>query len=565
MLHTSHTTHGSPTAAPGVPALRLHGHPRVEGTPRPLTLRHGLALLARLAESRVPLGRDGLAPLLWPDAPLATARSRLRRLVHQVHEQTGSLLVAADGDTLRLADGVRCDLHATRVTMSALATLTAPAAGPGIDPERVAPLLAPEVAGFLDGFTLGSDAFDDWAQQVRSLHQSTLAQALSQAADQALASVDGADPLLATAIALAAADALLRLDPCHEAAHATRIGARALQGDAAAVESAYLACAAVLREELGVRPSALVEQAYARALAALREQQPEIRWAPAPGDAGDGGDDGGGHVAHVAWGRGPRTVVALWGLMSHVEVALEEPRAKGFLDQLARHNRVVMLDRRGTGLSERIGTTPGLESGAQDILATLNHLGVQRAWLFGSAVGGTQALDFALRHPGRVAGLILYGTSAVGRRHSDAPWGLADADVQPWLQSLTDPAHYRRSLRCFAPSVADDPAVQRWYARLLRHAGTPRAVAAMLMALRDVDLRTQLHRVQVPTLVLHRRGDRLVPLAAGRQIAAAVPRAEITVLDGDDHFLWYGDSAAVLAAVQAFLAREGRGVLPLAA
>lgn len=546
MLHTTHAI----TATAAAPVLRLHGHPRVEGSPRALALRHGLALLARLAESRVPLGRDGLAPLLWPDAPLATARSRLRRLVHQMHEQTGIALVAADGDTLRLADGLACDLHDTRTAIAALPSL------PGIDALRVAPLLASEVAGFLDGFCLGSEAFDDWAEQVRRAHQSALAQALERAAERALAAP--ADALLATA----AADALLRLDACSEAAHAARIGARALQGDAAGVESAYHACAAVLRQELGVRPSALVEQAYARALVLLREQQPEVAYAPAPGD------DGGGQVAHVAWGRGPRTIVALWGLMSHVEVALEEPRAKAFLDRLAQHNRVVMLDRRGTGLSERVGTTPGLDSSAQDILATLDHLGVQRAWLFGSAIGGTQALAFALRHPDRVAGLILWGTSAVGRRQPDAPWGLGDDDVQPWLQSLTDPAHYRRSLRCFAPSVADDPAVQRWYARLLRHAATPRAVAAMLDGLRGVDLRPALPRLRVPTLVLHRRGDRLVPLAAGRQIAAAVPQAELRVLDGDDHFLWYGDSTPVLAAVQDFVAREGQAArerLPLAA
>lgn len=538
--------------APAAPLrLQLHGHPGLLGTPRPLALRHGLALLARLAHAPQPQGRDAMAQLLWPEAALATARSRLRRLLHQMRVQTGAALVVADGDTLRLADAVCSDWQITRAAIAdALAAAVT-------DPAQAAPLLAPAAAGFLDGFVLDSEGFDDWVAQARREHQAALSRALEQLADRA-----GFDAAGIT-LAHAAADALLRLDPCSEAGHATRLRARARQGDAAGVESAYHACAQVLRDELGVRPSMRFEQAYAQALASLREQQPEVRYAPACDGAV--GAEPASHIAHVAWGRGPRTVVALWGLMSHVEVALEEPRARAFLDALALDSRVVMLDRRGTGLSERLGAAPGLDGGVQDVLAILDHLGVQRAWLFGSAVGGALALAFALRHPERVAGLILYGTSPVGGRRPDAPWGLGDGDLQPWLQTLSDPAQYGRSLRCFAPSVAEDPAVQRWYARLLRHAATPRAVAAMLRSLQAIDLRPQLGRLRVPALVLHRRGDRLVPLAAGRQLAAALPLAELRELEGDDHFLWYGDSAAVLAAVRDFIARDGRLALPIAA
>lgn len=519
------------------PWLRLHGHPRVEGTARPLTLRHGLALLARLAESREPLGRDGLVALLWPDAPPATGRGRLRRLLHQMQEQAGTELVAAEGDRLRLAPALGCDLHATRAAITTLSSC------PRLGEAHWAPLLAVEAAGFVEGFRLGSDAFDEWAAQVRRLHQSALTHALERCAASALS--PGGDPRQALAIA----DALLRLDGCNEAAHALRLQARAAQGDAAGVESAYHACASALREELGVRPSAVLEEAHARALAGLRALQPAIGYAPVGGD--------GGRVAHVAWGRGPRTLVALWGLVSHLEVGLEEPRARAFLDRLAGRNRVVVLDRRGTGLSERLGAMPGPEGSIQDILATLDHLGVQRTWLFGSAAGGTQALAFALRHPERVAGLVLYGASAVGWRRPDAPWGLDDDRLPRFLQSLTDPAHYVRSLRCVAPSVADDPAVQRWHARMLRQAATPHALAQIIEALRDVDLRPELRRLEAPTLVIHRRGDRLVPPEAGRQIAAAVPHAELHLLDGEDHLPWVGDADAVLAAIEGFVARAG--------
>ncbi|MCW5637295.1 MAG: alpha/beta hydrolase, partial [Rubrivivax sp.] len=324
------------------------------------------------------------------------------------------------------------------------------------------------------------------------------------------------------------------------------------------------------------RPArAASETGPARAAAAPgpARPQPEIRLASTSH----------GHVAYADWGADPRrggvnedgcgsatrpTLVVLWGVMSNLEVALDEPGARALLDRLAARYRVVMLDRRGSGLAERVGVSPDLESAAEDIVATLDAIGVRRAWLFGSSVGGTLALAFALRHPGRTAGLLLWGTSPVGRWREDWPYALPASKLDDWVAAFTEPARYHESLRVMAPSAADDPAMQRWYARLLRNSCTPRGTAALLRAYQAMDLRPQLAQIGVPTLVLQRRGDRIVPLEAGRRLAQAIPQARFQALDGDDHFLWLGETAVLEQAVQRFVDahdREGAGAQALAA
>ncbi len=514
--------------------LRLHAYPAVMigGTRVPVRLKRGLALLALLDDSGKPLGRAGLASTLWPDADATTGRGRLRRLVHELRGELGRDLVQGDGDALWLQPGCTSDLQATRAAINAVLQATpAPAAA-------VATLLQAGAEGVLAGFELDAEGYADWLAARRRHHRAQLQRALERIADQALAAADAER-------AEAVAARLLQLDPCAESAHAARMGACARRGDGAALETAYHEAATRLRDELGVRPSARLEAAYAEAGALLRTQHAPlaIRFA----------DTGQGEVAHASWGRGPQAIVMLWGMVSNLEVALEEPRARALLDRLAQRHRVVMLDRRGTGLSERVDVVPDAANAARDIVATLDSLGLQRAWLFGTSVGGTLALDFALRHPERSAGLLLYGTNACGAWAPDWPWSLRAEDFEPWVARLTEPEHYEASLRCFAPSVADDPAMQAWYARLLRNAASRRGTAASLRAYRDMDLRPQLHRLRLPTLVMHRRGDRTVPLAAGQRLAQAIPGARFEPLDGVDHFHWVGDSDSVLRPIEQFV------------
>jgi pimeloyl-ACP methyl ester carboxylesterase/DNA-binding SARP family transcriptional activator len=514
--------------------LQLHAYPRivVGGSAQPVRLKRGLALLALLADARAPLGRQHLAERLWPDADARTGRGRLRRLVHELGGLVGHSLVVADADTLALAPGCSVDLLDTGRAIEAVLRAASLAAAP------LDRLLAPGSEAVLAGFEIDAEAFGEWLGARRREHLARLQRALEHAAALAIAGQDG--PRCDTI-----ATRLLQLDPCAEGGHAARLAARALAGDSAGHEGAYHEAARVLRTELGVRPSARLEAVYAQGAALLQPQQPPgaIRYV----------DTGRGEVAHASWGQGPQAIVMLWGMVSNLEVAIEEPRARALLDRLARQHRVVMLDRRGTGLSERLGVVPDATHAAEDILATLDHLGIARAWLFGSSVGGTLALDFALRHPERTAGLLLFGTNARGAWAPDWPWAIRPEAFERWLASLTDPAHYAESLRQFAPTLADDPAFQHWYARLLRNAATRRGTAASLHAFQAMDLRPHLHRLRTPTLVMQRRDDRTVPQQAARWLAQAIPGARLALLEGSDHFHWVGDSAAVAARIEAFL------------
>jgi pimeloyl-ACP methyl ester carboxylesterase/DNA-binding SARP family transcriptional activator len=525
------------TSSPGSDVvLRLHGYPQVVlgGRSAPLKLKRGLALLAYLSEQRGRVGRDALAALLWPDARPGLGRGRLRRALHETHAVLGRALIDGDADALWLAPGVTSDLHATRAAAEAL---------------DLATLAASHAVQVLAGFTLGSDAFDDWAEQRRREQAALIGRALERGLAQALAQAPEHEPA-SLALAEQGARALLRLEPCAEVAHATLIEAAARRGDEAALEAAYFEAARVWREELGLKPSARLEAAYAHAGALLREASQPVDIAFAPTSQGQ--------VAHAVWGQGQGkdlpTIVALWGLMTNLEVGLDEPRVRAMLERLSRRHRVVMVDRRGMGLSERIGIAPTAASAQEDVLAVLDHLGERRAWLFGSSVGGTMALDIALRRPDRVAGLLLFGTSSSGRWSPETPWAPHARALEDWLARLSDPAHYDEGLRRFAPSVADDARVRAWYARLLRNAASRAGVAELLRGFHALDLRARLPRVAVPTLVMQRTGDRVVPLAAGEQLAAAIPGARLERLAGDDHFLWHGDAGAVVRAIEGFVA-----------
>lgn len=183
-------------------AVRLHGYPGVQvyGRAAALPLRHGLALVAYLADHPHPVGRDTLATLLWPDAPSGVARTRLRRLVHALHERIGRALVRGDHDALWLDAGVASDLHETERAIARVLL------GDALDVHALAPLLKPEASQVLAGFALDSDAFEDWLEQRRRVQHARLARALQRAVELARVARD-------RTAADAAALALLRLEP----------------------------------------------------------------------------------------------------------------------------------------------------------------------------------------------------------------------------------------------------------------------------------------------------------------------------------------------------------------
>jgi pimeloyl-ACP methyl ester carboxylesterase len=167
--------------------------------------------------------------------------------------------------------------------------------------------------------------------------------------------------------------------------------------------------------------------------------------------------------------------------------------------------------------------------------------------------GGPACIKFAADHPDRVAGLILFDSLAKGCAAPDYPHALQAGQYDLWLRQLVEVWGGPAGIETFAPSLADDPRARAWWAGLLRAASSPGAIKGVLEALRDTDVRHVLGRISVPTLVLHRRGDRAVRIGAGRHLASRIAQARFVELDGADHWAFAGDQQPVLAEIKQFV------------
>ncbi len=219
-----------------------------------------------------------------------------------------------------------------------------------------------------------------------------------------------------------------------------------------------------------------------------------------------------------------------------------------------------MFDRRGIGLSDRVGSAPGVEVTAEDIGTVLRAAQARRVVLFGASECGPACIKFAVDEPRLVAGLILFGSLAKGCWAPDYPYALRAGQFDVWRRQLVAEWGGPAGIETFAPSLARDPQARAWWAGLLRAASSPGGIWAVLQALRDTDVRNLLPRLSVPTLVLHRRNDQAVRLAAGRDMASHIRGAEFVELDGDDHWFFAGAQQPLIEAVKQFvnaLPRDG--------
>lgn len=520
----------------GVPALV------VKGRETRLSLKRAVALLAYLSFNAGPVPRTDLAAMLWPEADETVGRTRLRRLVYNIEDVVGRGILESENDCLALmARPVEVD--ALRFAQFARRAVEAATFDEGILAEArkwVARARCP----LLQGISFGSEAFDDWLLAASIEHEHLLARLLERTIDAL-----GTRREFATALDLA--EILIGLDVYREPSYVLLMQLHALQGHRAGVEATYTRCAEVLRAEFGVKPGPNTEQAYVRMSEDLkfalseRVEPPSVRFA----------EGGQGAVAYTMLGTGEQTLVLSPGFVCHIEIALEHPRFRAFVDALAGRFRVILFDRRGVGLSERLHATGTPAAMAADMLAILDHAGVSRAWLFGTSEGGLGAIRLAVDQPDRVQGLCLFGSLARGSAAPDYPWALTAASFDVWLRYLVAAWGGPADIETFAPSEKDDPALRAWWARMLRHAASPGGIETILTGLRDADLRADLGRIGVPTLVMHRRGDRAVRFEAGQHLARNIPGAVWQPLEGVDHFWFCGDSAAITKAILSFTAR----------
>jgi pimeloyl-ACP methyl ester carboxylesterase len=269
------------------------------------------------------------------------------------------------------------------------------------------------------------------------------------------------------------------------------------------------------------------------------------------------------HIAYQVVGEGAQNLVLVPGWVSHIEYAWEDPSLSHFLRRLASFSRLILLDRRGTGLSDRVNELPSLEQRMDDVRAVMDAAGVERAALFGLSEGGPMCLTFAATYPHRTSALILYGTFARMLRAPDYPIGVPAELLGKFLEFVEQSwGTGFLSADYFAPSMARDEAFRRSWARFERLAVSPAGIKALLRITQDTDARHALSVIRLPTLVIHRVGDHVVRVENARYIAERIQGAKYVELPGPDHFPFVGDTDAILDEVEEFLTGARRGQEP---
>ena len=258
------------------------------------------------------------------------------------------------------------------------------------------------------------------------------------------------------------------------------------------------------------------------------------------------------HIAYQVMGDGPIDLVIVPGFVSQVEAWPREPEGARFLRGLASFSRLIVFDKRGTGLSDRVSgqIAPSLDQRVDDVRAVLDAVGSKRAALLGVSEGAGLCVFFGATFPERTSALILCGGSPL------QPWGNhvdRDALLARFKQQFEDGWGRGVLAPMFAPSVVGDPRLERWMAHFERVSASPGAAFELLKWSCSVDVRAIVPSVRVPTLVVHRTGDRVAPLSAGRYFAKHIPGAVMKEHPGDDHIPIFGDSDAIVADIEEFL------------
>jgi class 3 adenylate cyclase len=270
------------------------------------------------------------------------------------------------------------------------------------------------------------------------------------------------------------------------------------------------------------------------------------------------------YLAYQVVGEGAFDLVFVPGFVSNIEEAWEDPNYRRFLERLASFSRLLLFDKRGTGLSDpvSIADLPTLEQRMDDLRAVMDAAGSKRAAIFGHSEGGVMSILFAATYPKRTIALITLGTFAKRVWSPDYPWAPTPEQRQRDYDDIDRTWGRQVDIGYYAPSMVGDEAFASWFARYFRRSASPQAALALMRMNTQADIRHVLSAVRVPTLVMNRVGDRDVNVEEARYIAARIPGAKLVVLSGADHSAWVGDTGPLLDEIEEFLTGVRRGPDP---
>jgi len=265
------------------------------------------------------------------------------------------------------------------------------------------------------------------------------------------------------------------------------------------------------------------------------------------------------NIAYQVLGKGPPDLVLVPGWVSNIDVFWEEPALARFFTRLSSFSRLILFDKRGTGLSDRVADMPSLEVRMDDVRAVMDHAGSERAALFGYSEGGAMSALFAATYPSRTSALIMHAAFARRTWAPDHPWGRTEAQAEAFVEQLQREWGGPVAIDKRAPSMAQDERARQWWARWLRSSASPGAAAMLVRMNADIDIRPVLSAIRVPTLLLHSVNDEYLDIATSRYMAERIPDAKLVEMAGVDHVPWGRDADAILDEIEEFLTGVRRG------
>ena len=332
---------------------------------------------------------------------------------------------------------------------------------------------------------------------------------------------------------------------------------------------AYREVRRMLTDELGIDPAPELQ----RLERAILAQDPALEWPGLPAAVGSRDTPetkyaktaDGVHIAYQTVGDGPVDIVFVLGWTTHIELMWKEPTLARFLSRLAAFSRLILFDKRGMGLSDRVpdDRLPSLEVRMDDARAVMDAVGSVRAIVMGFSEGGPMATLFAATYPERTIALVLFGTSACWRPTIDYPFSVrTDEHHERYIERIeriwgTQEFAAEELRNWAAPALANDDHTIGWLADYLRHAASPGAAIALERMNRGLDVRPALSAIHVPTLVLARDGDRLFTAEETNWMADQIHSARFVSFPGVDHFFWTGNQDDLLGEIERFVVKVG--------
>lgn len=259
------------------------------------------------------------------------------------------------------------------------------------------------------------------------------------------------------------------------------------------------------------------------------------------------------HIAYQTVGNGPIDLVLVPGWVSNIEIIWEEPALVRFLQRLSSFSRLILFDKRGTGLSDRVSYTPTLEERMDDFRAVMDAVQSECVVLVGYSEGGSMCSLFAATYPERTLSLIMIGSFARIIKTKDYPWGVTHDELKANFKQIENNWGNALELENLAPSLVEDPIFRQWWARFLRLSASPATAIALRKMNSEIDIRKILPTIRVPTLIIHAQYDSVINVKEGQYLSKNIPGAKFEMIPSKDHLPWVGCSDIILNKIETFV------------